>query len=260
MAAGNSSVLIGILQQITDGMAQSVLTTKQHYLEQRVKYGRRNPLTIESKMRLVEAMAKRDRFLKAKALNECEVCLDQAHTPITLDCCQKLICGACITKIGSQCPYCRGEISQTGSRYALPTCEVKTCRSVLTTLLNDLRRKGDKVLLFCTDTAKNLNFVNSYRMARLSGQATFIQKMVARFHLTDGSPDQLDFLVLDSNINVAGLNLPTTTAIVFAQPMPNAGTETQAIGRALREYTRDVELPLTIYRLKPVPEPVITVE
>ena len=180
-----------------------------------------------------------DRFRDALQ-SQCAICHDDMTRPVLLTCCQNLYCAECILSwihIRGRCPSCRSDNLRVepindgaGEATDLPAQRARTKAQILIDIVNEAQG-GVIVYSAHVDglaTAHTALAEAGITVGFIKGMSSTRDKRIAEF--TTG---QVKVLLLDAQINCAGLDLLSLTDVVLYHDMP-ADMKTQIIGRGRR--------------------------
>jgi hypothetical protein len=196
-------------------------------------------------------------------LNEdCPICYDIMNAPTMSQCCNTVFCCKCILKCIQQdnknCPMCRTPLTPKELIFIdkndqnkdpveykkAPEKQMEKPDKILEIVSNCLAANG-KILIFSGydvsfDIIKRLFKINNIKYVEISGSKATRDLKIKKFQ--DG---EINIICLNSLYNGAGLNLTSTTDIIFYHEMDSM-TREQNIGRALRIGR---QVPLTVHDL-----------
>jgi hypothetical protein len=180
-----------------------------------------------------------DRFRDALQ-SQCAICHDDMTRPVLLTCCQNLYCAECILSwihIRGRCPSCRSDNLRVepindgaGEATDLPAQRARTKAQILIDIVNEAQG-GVIVYSAHVDglaTAHTALAEAGITVGFIKGMSSTRDKRIAEF--TTG---RVKVLLLDAQINCAGLDLLSLTDVVLYHDMP-ADMKTQIIGRGRR--------------------------
>jgi hypothetical protein len=181
-----------------------------------------------------------DRFRDALQ-SQCAICHDDMTRPVLLTCCQNLYCAECILSwihIRGRCPSCRSDnlrvepindgVSEAQAQ--VPAQRARTKAQILIDIVNEAQG-GVIVYSAHVDglaTAHTALAEAGITVGFIKGMSSTRDKRIAEF--TTG---RVKVLLLDAQINCAGLDLLSLTDVVLYHDMP-ADMKTQIIGRGRR--------------------------
>jgi superfamily II DNA/RNA helicase len=201
---------------------------------------------------------------------ECVICCCSYTEPVCLDC-THVFCSECILKWiqvrtrvhqKAECPYCKRIINlanmhkiDINAKTKKKGQSEKKSEEVFgkdETIIKIIEKNPNgKFIIFSNhyesfDSFENLLTTNrniQKKCKRLVGNTNTVAKT-----LRDFEKNRLDIILLNSQYNGAGIDLPTATHVILYHKM-RKDLEKQVIGRALR-IGRPKSLPLVIHRLK----------
>lgn len=203
---------------------------------------------------------------------ECVICCCSYTEPVCLDC-THVFCSQCILKWievrirvhqRAQCPYCKRIINVANMhKIDMNAKTTKTKKKKDEKKSKEIFGKDETIIKIIENNpnGKFIIFSNHYesfdsfenlltrnrniqkKCKRLVGNTNTIAKTLRNFE-----SGRLDIILLNSQYNGAGIDLPTATHVILYHKM-RKDLEKQVIGRALR-IGRPKSLPLFIHRLK----------
>ncbi|NDD75239.1 MAG: hypothetical protein EBZ40_09740 [Gammaproteobacteria bacterium] len=218
----------------------------EHIISAAVPEGAQRALRVAQ---LEAARAKEARILRDIAVAEerfrdalssqCAICCDDMRNPVLLTCCQNLYCGACILTwihAHGRCPTCRSnnlrvEPIDDGTRRT--TAAPVRARTKIEILNEIVAAATGGVIVYSVHVdglaaAHTALAESGVSVGFIKGMSTTRDKRISEF--TQG---KVKVLLLDAQVNCAGLDLLALTDVVLYHDMP-ADVKTQIIGRGRR--------------------------
>jgi len=180
-----------------------------------------------------------ERFRDALS-SQCAICCDDMRNPVLLTCCQNLYCGPCILPwihAHGRCPTCRSstlrvEPIDDGTRR--PTAApVERARTKIEILNEIVAAATGGVIVYSVHVdglaaAHTALCESGVSVGFIKGMSTTRDKRISEF--TQG---KVKVLLLDAQVNCAGLDLLALTDVVLYHDMPS-DMKTQIVGRGRR--------------------------
>jgi hypothetical protein len=218
----------------------------EHIISAAVPEGAQRALRVAQ---LEAARAKEARILRDIAVAEerfrdalssqCAICCDDMRNPVLLTCCQNLYCGACILTwihAHGRCPTCRSnnlrvEPIDDGTRRT--TAAPVRARTKIEILNEIVAAATGGVIVYSVHVdglaaAHTALAESGVSVGFIKGMSTTRDKRISEF--TQG---KVKVLLLDAQVNCAGLDLLALTDVVLYHDMP-ADVKTQIVGRGRR--------------------------
>jgi hypothetical protein len=180
-----------------------------------------------------------ERFRDALS-SQCAICCDDMRNPVLLTCCQNLYCGPCILPwihAHGRCPTCRSstlrvEPIDDGTRR--PTAApIERARTKIEILNEIVAEATGGVIVYSVHVdglaaAHTALCESGVSVGFIKGMSTTRDKRISEF--TQG---KVKVLLLDAQVNCAGLDLLALTDVVLYHDMPS-DMKTQIVGRGRR--------------------------
>jgi hypothetical protein len=180
-----------------------------------------------------------ERFRDALS-SQCAICCDDMRNPVLLTCCQNLYCGPCILPwihAHGRCPTCRSstlrvEPIDDGTRR--PTAApIERARTKIEILNEIVAAATGGVIVYSVHVdglaaAHTALCESGVSVGFIKGMSTTRDKRISEF--TQG---KVKVLLLDAQVNCAGLDLLALTDVVLYHDMPS-DMKTQIVGRGRR--------------------------
>jgi SNF2 family DNA or RNA helicase len=192
-------------------------------------------ISVQS-VRLEEMISRTRECLRS----DCPVCMQSMSEPIMSMCCQNIICAGCCVKWTStgngNCPFCRQHMVTKNLVVVDGESSSKvTFRNRTQIVLDILEKIGEagRVIIYSNhdESFAGLKEVLNERGVTwndLKGKRETRDRSLTSFR--EGSTR---VLILNSQVNSSGFNLPETTDVIFYHKIPET-VELQVLGRALR--------------------------
>jgi hypothetical protein len=198
-----------------------------------------------------------ERFRDALS-SQCAICCDDMRNPVLLTCCQNLYCGPCILPwihAHGRCPTCRSstlrvEPIDDGTRR--PTAAPAERARTKIEILNEIVAAATGGVIVYSVHVDGLAAAHTalcesgVSVGFIKGMSTTRDKRISEF--TQG---KVKVLLLDAQVNCAGLDLLALTDVVLYHDMPS-DMKTQIVGRG-RRINRVA--PMTVHCLFEDPTP-----
>ena len=181
--------------------------------------------------------------------DDCPICFSELNEPVLLTCCQHLFCGGCIlewNKNKDNCPMCRSKTKfqniikiNKKNKIRKEAEETKQTykpkeETIIDLIKNLIKTNRDSKIIVFSDydesfiPLKNTLKENKVDFCELKGTKQSKVKRLEEYR--DGIKN---VILLNSQTNCAGINLPETTDIILYHDMEYS-IQTQIIGRANR--------------------------
>lgn len=167
---------------------------------------------------------------------ECVICSEDAETTVSVGCCHNLMCGVCyLSCTGKPCPFCRGAITgnntmESSSSFTNKEGEKKLTRvQTLEKIFSGFTEKS-RVIIYSNhdESFAAVKEMVPKKWCEMKGKRETREKSLKSF-----KEGETPFLLLTSQVNSSGFNLPETTDVIFYHKVEEP-IEIQVIGRALR--------------------------
>lgn len=170
---------------------------------------------------------------------ECCLCNNEMQEPVMLTCCQNVVCSTCQLRWvaeHSTCPFCRQNVTFKNlilvERNGEKSRRTLTRSEIVTKLVERAYPDGRIIIYSNHDesfsTLKEIFGEKGWQWNDMKGKREAREKSLSSFRSGENK-----ILLLNSQINSSGFNLPETTDIIFFHQVPEM-LELQVLGRALR--------------------------
>lgn len=171
--------------------------------------------------------------------SDCCICHEKMNDPIMMMCCQNIICGSCQlrwTSSNSTCPFCRQNLTfknLTIIEKIDSGKKILTRSQIVMEILEKCYENNGRIIIYSNHdesffTLKEIFNERGWNWNDMKGKREAKEKSLSAFREGDTR-----ILLLNSQVNSSGFNLPETTDIVFYHQVPDS-IELQVLGRALR--------------------------
>jgi SNF2 family DNA or RNA helicase len=183
--------------------------------------------------------------------SDCCLCQDKMVEPIMMLCCQNILCTPCHIKWSAgatTCPYCRQAMSMKSlvivDRPVATKHTIRTRPQIVMDIMSEKYETGRFILYSNHDesfsTLKELFSERGWTWNDMKGKKESKDRSLTSFR-----EGETRVLLLNSQVNSSGFNLPETTDIIFYHKVSDS-IELQVLGRALR---MNRTLPLTVHHI-----------
>lgn len=185
---------------------------------------------------------------------DCMICMDPISNPVSVPCCQVVMCGKCITTLlaqGAGCPHCRMPLVATTLTYIKHKSnnnddDEKEENDEKKSIKDGMVSKQQTIVRILTrrpETAKFIIFSNydesfnsicaelkthKIEYVQIKGNYSTREKRLKEYQ-----SGKVNVLILNSRFNGAGINLEMTTDVILYHQMTKT-IETQVVGRVGR--------------------------
>lgn len=172
--------------------------------------------------------------------SECCLCSQEMSEAMMLTCCQNIVCTGCQVRWTSShntCPFCRQTITfknliiidRIGSKAVVPVSRSE----IVTRLVEKSCEEEGRIIIYSNHDEsfsglKEIFTERGWEWNDMKGKREAREKSLSGFRSGESK-----ILLLNSQVNSSGFNLPETTDIIFYHQVPEM-LEVQVMGRALR--------------------------